>query len=31
MEPALFDELQSAGVPLREVHRDLQRVLVSRQ
>jgi hypothetical protein len=31
MEPGLFDELKSAGVPMREVHRDLQRVLVSRQ
>ncbi len=31
MEPGLFDELKSAGVPMRETHRDLQRVLVSRQ
>lgn len=31
MEPGLFDELKSAGVPMREMHRDLQRVLVSRQ
>jgi 4-amino-4-deoxy-L-arabinose transferase-like glycosyltransferase len=31
MEPDLFDELKSAGVPMREKHRDLQRVLVSRQ
>ena len=31
MEPGLFDELKSAGVPMREKHRDLQRVLVSRQ
>ena len=31
MEPGLFDELQSAGVPMREVHRNLQRVMVSRQ
>jgi 4-amino-4-deoxy-L-arabinose transferase-like glycosyltransferase len=31
MEPDMFDELKSAGVPMRETHRDLQRVLVSRQ
>ncbi len=31
MEPDLFDELKSAGVPMRETHRDMQRVLVSRQ
>jgi 4-amino-4-deoxy-L-arabinose transferase-like glycosyltransferase len=31
MEPSMFDELQSRGVPMRETHRDLQRVLVSRQ
>jgi 4-amino-4-deoxy-L-arabinose transferase-like glycosyltransferase len=31
MEPELFDELKSRGVPMRETHRDLQRVLVSRQ
>ncbi len=31
MEPELVVELQSAGVPMREVHRDLQRVMVSRQ
>ncbi|MFI4890490.1 MAG: phospholipid carrier-dependent glycosyltransferase [Steroidobacterales bacterium] len=31
MEPDTFDELKSRGVPMRETHRDLQRVLVSRQ
>lgn len=31
VEPAMFDELKSAGVPMRETHRDLKRVLVSRQ
>jgi 4-amino-4-deoxy-L-arabinose transferase-like glycosyltransferase len=31
MEPELFDELKSRGVPMREMHRNLQRVLVSRQ
>ena len=31
MEWDLFDQLQSRGVPMREVHRDLQRVLVARQ
>ena len=31
MEPDMFVELKSAGVPMRETHRDLQRVLVSRQ
>jgi 4-amino-4-deoxy-L-arabinose transferase-like glycosyltransferase len=31
MEPDMFDELKSAAVPMRETHRDLQRVLVSRQ
>jgi 4-amino-4-deoxy-L-arabinose transferase-like glycosyltransferase len=31
MEPGLFDGLKSAGVPMRETHRDIQRVLVSRQ
>jgi 4-amino-4-deoxy-L-arabinose transferase-like glycosyltransferase len=31
MEPGTFDELKSRGVPMRETHRDLQRVLVSRQ
>jgi len=31
MEPKVFYQLQSRGVPMREVHRDLQRVLVARQ
>jgi hypothetical protein len=31
MEPDVFYQLQSRGVPMREVHRDLQRVLVARQ
>ena len=31
MDADLFDELKSQAVPMREVHRDLQRVLVSRQ
>ncbi len=31
MEPDTFDGLKSRGVPMRETHRDLQRVLVSRQ
>jgi 4-amino-4-deoxy-L-arabinose transferase-like glycosyltransferase len=31
MEPPMFDDLKSRGVPMREVARDVQRVLVSRQ
>jgi hypothetical protein len=31
MEPLMFDDLKGQGVPMREVARDVQRVLVSRQ
>jgi hypothetical protein len=31
MEKSVFDDLQGEGVPMREVARDVRRVLVSRQ
>ncbi len=31
MEPGMFEQLKSRGVPMRETHRELQRVVVSRQ
>ena len=31
MERTMFDELQGEGVPMREIARDVNRVLVARQ
>jgi hypothetical protein len=31
MEPLMFDDLKGRGVPMREVARNVQRVLVARQ